>query len=261
MKERIITGVIAGSAFIGLLIVGNYWFAGLILGMAIIAHFEFMKMNGIALGSSISIFSLIALVTIVGPWKQLFGWQLSIEGLIWFLLFGLFAMTVITKNKSTLDHAALAFIGTFYIGYGFNAMIETRLDHGLFWTVFVFVGIWISDSGAYFTGRAFGKNKLWPSISPNKTIEGAIGGILLTMITAIIFTLFAPEQMSLIRAAFIGLLIAVAGQFGDLIESAYKRVRDIKDSGHLLPGHGGVLDRTDSWLIVFPLLLLLDLLP
>jgi phosphatidate cytidylyltransferase len=65
----------------------------------------------------------------------------------------------------------------------------------------------------------------------------------------------------MIRAAFIGLLIAVAGQFGDLIESAYKRVRDIKDSGHLLPGHGGVLDRTDSWLIVFPLLVLLDLLP
>lgn len=261
MKERIITGIVAGSAFIGLLILGNYWFAGLILAMAVIAHFEFMKMNGIASGSSVSLLSLIALVTIVGPWKQLFGWQLSVEGLIWLLLFGLLAMTVVTKNNSTLDHVALAFIGTFYIGFGFHAMIETRLEHGLFWTVFVFVGIWISDSGAYFTGRAFGKHKLWPSISPNKTIEGALGGIFLTMIAAVIFTLFAPEQMSFVRAAFVGLLIAVAGQFGDLIESAYKRVRNIKDSGQLLPGHGGVLDRTDSWLIVFPLLILLDLLP
>jgi phosphatidate cytidylyltransferase len=261
MKERVLSGVIAGSLFIAMLIVGHYWYAGLIVLLAILAHFEFMKLNGISAKSAISFASLIGMLLLVLPLQKLVGHHINLELLIWLLLFGLLFITVATKNRSTLDHAAVAFIGTFYIGLGFHYMIDTRLTHGLFWTIFIFISIWVSDSGAYFTGRAFGKHKLWPTISPKKTIEGAIGGTLLTILTALVFVHYAPVHVSMIRAIVIGIVISISGMFGDLIESAYKRVRDIKDSGNLLPGHGGILDRTDSWIIVFPLLALLDLLP
>src|SRR5262249_22809823 len=118
-----------------------------------------------------------------------------------------------------------------------------------------------SDAGAYFVGKAMGRHKLWPSISPNKTIEGSVGGVVLSIITALIFAICAPSIIDIPKALLIGLIVAVAGQLGDLIQSAYKRVRNIKDSGSILPGHGGVLDRFDSWIIVFPLLILTDLIP
>ncbi|MNI15546.1 Phosphatidate cytidylyltransferase [compost metagenome] len=121
--------------------------------------------------------------------------------------------------------------------------------------------IWSSDAGAYFTGRRFGKNKLWPVISPNKTIEGAIGGIVLAIVVSIIFALLSEGLLGIGRAVLLGISAAIVGQMGDLIQSAYKRVYGIKDSGKLLPGHGGILDRCDSWITVFPFVHILMLLP
>jgi phosphatidate cytidylyltransferase len=171
----------------------------------------------------------------------------------------------LSKNRTTIDQIALLFIGVFYIGFGFRYMIETRTGpDGLFWTFFVTLCIWTADAGAYFSGRIFGKNgknKLWPEISPNKTVEGAVGGIVITVAAALCFHFARPELLDMGRAAALGVIISVVGMMGDLIQSAYKRVKGIKDTGNLLPGHGGILDRTDSWLIVFPFLHLLTLLP
>ncbi len=86
---------------------------------------------------------------------------------------------------------------------------------------------------------------------PNKSIEGSIGGIVLAVIVALAFAFFQPHLISLSRALQLGAVIAIVGQLGDLMQSAYKRVKGIKDTGTVLPGHGGVLDRVDSWLIVF----------
>ncbi|HIW31267.1 MAG TPA: phosphatidate cytidylyltransferase, partial [Candidatus Paenibacillus intestinavium] len=167
------------------------------------------------------------------------------------------------KNKYTIDEVAVSFLGTVYIGIGFASMIDVRLleQYGLWWSILAFCVIWASDIGAYFSGRAFGKHKLWPLISPNKTIEGAIGGVVCSVIVAVIFALFAPDLIEMWRAILIGIVAAVAGQFGDLIQSAYKRVRGIKDMGNIMPGHGGIIDRTDSWIIVFPILVLTQLIP
>ena len=85
--------------------------------------------------------------------------------------------------------------------------------------------------------------------------------LLVPLIVAVIFALFAPDLIEMWRAIVIGIVAAVAGQFGDLIQSAYKRVRDIKDMGNIMPGHGGIIDRTDSWIIVFPILVLTGLIP
>src|SRR5690606_1314309 len=140
----------------------------------------------------------------------------------------------------TLDAAALLLLGAVYVAFGFSAMMEVRAiePNGLFLTALAFGTIWASDSGAYFAGRAFGRTKLWPAISPNKTVEGAIGGVVSALIVAVIFALAAPDQLQLGTALLIGLIASAAGQAGDLIQSAYKRLRGVKDSGALLPGHG-----------------------
>lgn len=262
MKQRVITGVITAAAFLALTIAGSYWFGLLILALAAIGYAEFIRMNEIPYRSLTAWIGFAGVFVFVFPWES---WTESIspsfERIAWTLLFAFLAVTVITKNRTTVDRAAIAFLGAIYVGVGFQYMVETRLEHGLYWTLFIFICIWVTDIGAYFSGWAFGKHLLWPSISPKKTIEGAVGGSLIAIAVALLFAWYSPERLDFGQAMILGLAISLAGQFGDLIESAYKRVRGTKDSGGLFPGHGGVLDRCDSWLIVFPLLYIFELLP
>lgn len=220
-------------------------------------------MNGLTWQHPASLLGFAGMLFLLVPWEELKLDAPSPLYTLWLLMFLLLAVTVITKNSMKIDEAALLLLGSLYIGYGFYAMYEVRnaSSDGLYTTVFAFCAIWSSDIGAYFFGKAFGKNKLWPSISPNKTIEGSLGGVVLSLLIAVLFYGIAPEVLNLGQALLIGLIAAVAGQFGDLIQSAYKRVRGIKDTGALLPGHGGVLDRCDSWIVVFPLLTITGLLP
>lgn len=263
MKQRIITGVVAGGLFIALAAAGGWFYTALLIALAVIGFAEYVNMNGEKWYHPLSIIGFAGTLLLVVPWSS---WGLtspSAMTVTWLLMLLLLALTVVTKNKKTIDSAALMLLGALYVGYGFSSMIEVRAieDHGLFWTFLCFGCIWASDIGAYFAGKAFGRNKLWPSISPNKTIEGSIGGVLLALVVALLCAVVYPGWIAIHSALWIGLIAAVAGQFGDLIQSAYKRVRNIKDTGRILPGHGGILDRCDSWLIVFPLLHLTGLLP
>ena len=262
MKQRIITGLIAATVFITALFFGHYIFMLIVLAMALVGMYEFNRMNKITFISPTSIFSLIAIIFIVVPLSEFGITNIASHVTMWFCMFILFSITVISKNKVTLDQIALTFIGVFYVGFGFSKMIEVRLiDHGFIWCILAFCAIWASDIGAYFAGRAFGKHKLWPLISPNKTIEGAIGGILSSIIIGGLFSFIFSDIVNLITGLLIGLVAAIAGQMGDLVQSAYKRIRGIKDIGKLLPGHGGILDRCDSWIIVFPILVFTGLIP
>jgi phosphatidate cytidylyltransferase len=114
--------------------------------------------------------------------------------------------------------------------------------------------MWATDSGAYFIGKAIGKRKLWPEISPNKTVEGSIGGVVCALVVAILFVLFSNIHATIVSLMAITVVLSVFGQIGDLVESALKRHFNVKDSGTILPGHGGILDRFDSLLFVWPLL-------
>jgi phosphatidate cytidylyltransferase len=121
------------------------------------------------------------------------------------------------------------------------------------------VGPWISDAGAYFAGRFFGRHLLFPSLSPKKTVEGGLGGLLLTVlvITPVAYGLL---DFSPLKALLIGAVVSVASQCGDLFESSLKRILDVKDLGNFLPGHGGVLDRVDSLLFSAPAVYYISLL-
>lgn len=267
MKQRVVTGLLAAAIFIGLLYVGGIGFSILITLLAVIGCYEFLRMNGIAPFRGTAWIAYVAVIVLTLPW-EIFDWnQMELLQWSWLTMFIFLAMTVLSKNKVHIEHAAILFIGTFYIGVGFHYMLLTRLggpeqhEHGLFWALFIFICIWVSDIGAYFTGRIMGKHLLWPVISPKKTVEGALGGFTLSIITAILFSLYAPGILQMDIAIWTGAFIGVVGQLGDFIQSAYKRIRGVKDSGTLFPGHGGVLDRCDSWIIVFPFLYALHLLP
>jgi phosphatidate cytidylyltransferase len=146
---------------------------------------------------------------------------------------------------------AWTFAGVIYVGWLLGNTVALRgMTDGKAWVFLALFCTFGSDTAAYFIGRAVGKHKLAPSISPGKTWEGTIGGLLGAVGVSLLFLLPTPvslaPQLSWWQAAILGVLVSVFGQLGDLVESLFKRNVGAKDSGTLLPGHGGILDRTDS---------------
>ena len=130
-------------------------------------------------------------------------------------------------------------------------LIEDELAGGTYLILVAVVGPWISDSGAYFAGRLLGRHPLFPNLSPKKTVEGGIGGVLLTTV-AVGWFMYDFLGFGTVEAALWGLAISILSQDGDLFESILKRILDLKDLGRALPGHGGILDRIDSLLFTAP---------
>lgn len=264
MKQRIVTGFIGGAVFIGFLMLGGLWFAAIISLLACIAYYELIKMSAIKLISIPSIIGFVYIGAILLSSLTIHfsdsAFQISHFQIMLSFVFILLFLTVLSKNKFTIEQAGVLFLGVFYIGFGFLTFIEARFTHGLAFVLFVLIIVWSTDSGAYFTGRKLGKNKLWPSISPNKTIEGSVGGVIFAIIAALIFQIISMTFESWSYVLMLAFIISIGGQIGDLVESGIKRHYDIKDSGRLLPGHGGVLDRFDSLLFVFPILYLFQLI-
>jgi phosphatidate cytidylyltransferase len=122
------------------------------------------------------------------------------------------------------------------------------------WLVFLYLVIWASDTGAYYVGTAFGKRRLYEKISPKKSIEGLAGGMAASVVVALLCKWLLVPSAGLIEAAVLGAALAAVGTVGDLVESLIKRSAGVKDSGNLIPGHGGILDRMDSMLFAAPVL-------
>lgn len=160
--------------------------------------------------------------------------------------------------ENALPATAVSVLGTLYVGMLAGALIRLRIDFGNIdgprLVFFLLIVVWIGDAGAYYVGKRFGKHRLSPRISPKKTIEGGIGGVVVSLIAATVihFTFF--RNFALVHALPIALVLSVAGVVGDLAESLWKRSADVKDSSGLIPGHGGFLDRFDSILFTAPIL-------
>ena len=257
MKQRIITGVIAAALFIPMVVLGGWPFTVIIYAISAIGLYELFRMKGLSIFSVHGFISILFLFMFLMPNKwaiplmETTGYTKIDLALIAVLL--LLTYTVVVKNRYTFEDAAYSIMGSLYVGIGFLYFIETRLV-GIEYVIFALVIIWTTDSGAYFTGKKFGKRKLWPEISPNKTIEGFIGGIATAIIFALIFQWVSPISSSYVTLIVVTILASIFGQIGDLVESALKRHYNVKDSGNILPGHGGILDRFDSLLFVLPLL-------
>lgn len=262
MKQRITTAIIAAAVFLPIVIIGGIPMIISAYLLASVALYELLRMRNLKLFSVPGFISLIVLWIFLIPAQIQEQFEFSLNAKLEFALLAvllLLTYTVATKNKFNFDDVSFSILATIYIGMGFLYLIETR-EAGLVYIFYALFVIWGTDSGAYFIGRAFGKRKLWPEISPNKTKEGFGGGILSAVVIAILFSLFTNIDANLLPLILITIVLSIAGQVGDLVESALKRHYDVKDSGTILPGHGGILDRFDSLLFVVPLLHFLQLL-
>ena len=167
------------------------------------------------------------------------------------LVAGLGAFLVVPGRRQGLGRWAMGMAGALYIGMPFNyyLLLYTTPPHGLIWTVFTVFAVIASDAAALLVGRRFGRHPFFSNISPKKTVEGAVAGV----VAAVVVTLIGVSVVlgiSPLHAIAIGLLVGLSAIMGDLVESQMKRIAEVKDSSNLVPGHGGVLDRLDS--ILFP---------
>ncbi|MDD4803366.1 MAG: phosphatidate cytidylyltransferase [Syntrophomonas sp.] len=250
LRTRIITAVISIPLLIGLLYLGGvYWqcFVALLTGIALFEYFAMMRHKGL---------KPMVLPAYIIAGILLFREQLSsyLPGLFFGSLFLMIVILVFTYPRFRFEDAAFSFFGTFYIGFLFSyALAIAQLDKPFYYLLLVFILTWASDVGGYLFGKLWGKNKLSPQLSPGKTWEGAWGAVLLTIVLALLFNGLAKiENLNLFSTVLLGILASVTAQVGDLLESAMKRFFAVKDSGHIIPGHGGVLDRFDSFLLLLP---------
>lgn len=270
MKQRIITAVLAFFVLLPVLIFSD----------------TFIFPLGLAVCAVLSVWEMFACVGLKNAW--LFTAPMYVLGaafpfLIRYLpdrdllapiaicaavVWTLYAFTVLifSHGKYPLEAVFVASFSLFYIFIGFNAIlfIHDCEPGGKYLYYICFLGAWITDIFAYFCGRAFGKHKLIPDVSPKKTVEGSIGGTVFCILVMVIFG-FVVEKLvpeisaNLLIFAVAGVLIAVVSQIGDLSMSVIKRKYGVKDYGFIFPGHGGVLDRFDSVIAVSALLMVFSL--
>ena len=224
---------------------GGWWFLGLILFASGLATYELvalLRKAGHTPSLLVALFAaLIAFDVVVLPASS----ALLFVGVIG--LMGTLALELRKPLEQPSSNWALAVAGGLYLGLTGGHLAGVRLfDQGIWWLALTCATTWLADSGAYLVGRRFGKRKLSPRISPGKTVEGYVGGIVAAVLAGLAIGWFAPFGLWIGLAG--GVLVGSLSVLGDLIESMFKRQANVKDSGHLIPGHGGIFDRIDSLL-------------
>ncbi|MAU26195.1 MAG: phosphatidate cytidylyltransferase [Muricauda sp.] len=163
-------------------------------------------------------------------------------------------LNLFSKKKKPFSEVQKFVTGLFYIGGGciFLTMIPYKNDEFAKYLIMgIFILIWVNDSFAYLVGKSLGRTKLFPSISPKKTLEGYLGGLIFALVAAYFMAQYEPV-LAIHQWLVLAVIIVVAGSLGDLLESKFKRTAGVKDSGAILPGHGGMLDRLDSLIFAAP---------
>lgn len=245
------SSVIGVPLLLGLLYLGGPYWKGLFVLLGLVAvheYFSMMKRNGLAPAVLPGYLLYLALLFL-----PLFSAVLV--PVIYLLVIWNLALMLVKHPRARFDSLALGMFGPAYIGFLLSYTMRMQaLSHPFLVILLALLLTWTSDMGGYFAGRLWGRHKMAPLLSPNKTWEGAAGALAFPLITAWFF--FYLPHIDRVYPAYILLLGVGAGllaQCGDLIESAIKRFFGVKDSGRIIPGHGGVLDRFDGFLTVVPL--------
>ncbi len=243
---RIITAVVLAPAVLGAIILGGWAIPAAVLAVVALAAYE--------LADALKPLPFLA-VFVAGALPVLlsipYGTAGALAGALLCLPNALLWLAVRPETRALGTLLALL-LAALWVGAPLAHLgLLAELPGGTYLVLLAVVGPWISDAGAYFAGRLLGRHKLFPTLSPKKTYEGAIGGLLLTAAAVVPF---APTFLGLVslEAALLGVAISVFSQAGDLFESTLKRLLELKDLGGTLPGHGGILDRVDSLLFTAP---------
>ncbi len=271
MKKRIITSIVAICVLIPILIFDETWVLPIAIGVcSIIGILEMLGCIGQRKNwfLTIPICLVAAFLPMLTRYLYLNGASSAISlgtllkltvGIAFIMALYIFGVAVFANKTVAITDAGLLFATSFYIIAAFTSLvyIHDYISNGEYIYMLTFICAWMTDIFAYFTGRLLGRHKLIPAVSPKKTVEGAIGGIVFCVISVVVFGVLIENYFttSEIRANYFviavsGIFISVVSQIGDLIMSVIKRHYGIKDYGKLFPGHGGILDRFDSVLAV-----------
>ncbi len=263
LKQRVLTALIGLPLLLAVLFCPTPVIVAVVMAAALVGMKEYY--NAIGIGGKKSLCRLGYLATIIIPLGIYFLTDTALV-LVYLYIVVLFLMMLMSKNQITFQDIAYLVMGLIYIPYFLSHIIYIRdMELGNIYIWLVFVGAFLTDSCAYFAGCAIGGRKLCPSISPKKTVAGAVGGVVGCGLSFILFGIvmnhvfagsLGGETLSFAKLFVLGLMVSVISQIGDLVASMLKRQCGIKDFGNLLPGHGGILDRCDSIILVAPVIFL-----
>lgn len=274
---RLITTSVLAPPVVWICYVGGLWYVGMVIAFSTLAINEFYGFISAKGGTPNRLLGTLAaaalpLIVFVGDAFLATSFMTAV------LLTVMVLQLTATEIREAMMSVSATFFGVFYVGWLLAHAVSVRFiakdlasrypalhfdpQIGFFFIIFCLVAAVLSDTGAYFIGRRFGRRKLAPAISPNKTLEGALGGVaagtLFCIITKFLFDKVVPGHLSAelgyVAAALFGAVLAVVAVLGDLVESVLKRDAQLKDAGQILPGVGGVLDRVDSVLLVIPVM-------
>lgn len=268
---RLISGTVYVALIVLVLLLSMVWGLWLLLSVfAVAGIIEFNRLTGV---NRPYIFRIVldcaAAVWLLYATAQ-YGMAIS-HGIGIFLPYLLYLLYVVCRSTFLPHQAMLPSLGNSVIGQLYIAVplaLTIRLTlvvdpcssmtqyNGLL-LLAIFIFIWVNDTGAYLVGSRWGKRRLAPNISPKKSVEGSIGGLLLVLLSAVVLRLLLFPELSWLSILLIAAVVAIFGTIGDLFESSLKRQAGVKDSGKLIPGHGGILDRIDSLLLAVPAVYLL----
>lgn len=269
MKTRVLTAVISIALLIPVLIFSHTFVFPLAMGLlALVSVYEIAGCIGVrrkiflAVSSYLFASAILVLLTITTSLTKGSKFIPMLFGIGYLYIFLIFTITMLSCGNIKFSQAAELVAVTCYIIIGFVTLVMLRNHHGgetgKYLYLLVFIGAWMTDTGAYFFGRCFGRHKLIPAVSPNKTVEGAFGGVVGCIVGygayGLILDYAFDMTVNYLYLILLAVVISVVSQLGDLIASYIKRECGVKDFGHIFPGHGGVMDRFDSIIAVSPIL-------
>lgn len=272
MVKRIITSVVALAVFVGILFLPPIYFTVALAAVILFMLYECYSATKADLGmKTIGFISAVILMSSIYFCKAIewdtFAWTTASIGIIFII--ALHMITVVAKHgkRNYKDILSNGFL-TMYIVISMGCVWLTKETFDTATMLLTFICAWSCDTFAYFTGRFLGKHKLIPHVSPNKTVEGSVGGVIGAMVICIVYLLIVKNVFDtnmlqwsnvVVEGAVYGLVGGVLSQLGDLIASAIKRDTGIKDFGWIFPGHGGFMDRFDSVMFIAPIMFILPI--
>lgn len=268
MKTRIITAAVLLCLFIPVLIFSDtFVYPAACAILSAVGVFELLRCLSLSRDLPLLIPALLlgAALPFFAFWRPDTSAYLLLTAGCFFLFFlYLMGLSVFRGGRFTYAEVSRAFAGCFYVTAAFVSLVLLRyITHGAYWFLLPYLGAWITDTFAYFTGRLFGRHKLAPDVSPKKTVEGSVGGVVFCVAAFLLYGLILGKENLTPNypvLALCALVVSVVSQIGDLSLSVIKRENGIKDYGRIFPGHGGVLDRFDSVIATAPLFLFLYLI-
>jgi phosphatidate cytidylyltransferase len=253
-QQRIITGLALVALFVVIFLFSPPWLVCVIATLIILlASWEFFEMvlPEQAFGDRLLCLTLASLI----PMAALPGRADCLTGSLFVSIFALGVRSLFSGKdlKARFAELELCLFGILYVSFTLSHFVLLRnLEDWKPWIFFILIVTYIGDVAAFFSGTRWGRKNLSPLLSPKKTVEGALGGLLATVLAGFACKLVFFQALTSFQALWVAALLSVSGQLGDLLESLIKRSYGIKDSGRMLPGHGGILDRIDSILLAGP---------